>query len=195
VCCEQEKEIVLEQYHFTECGLGNVYLLFCKGVKCACGVKGVLIPLNLRELYKPIVWELTYNKPTILSSLEFVGILKYLFNVATEDDDFAREIEFQNRDLIKNNDFLKFIELKTDDVIINEECAKEIRNCLALKLGLSGEKELLQIGRERPVTQELDRKLRKLSRSEVGEIQYGHASQINHHSGNQIIYVDMGENI
>lgn len=209
-CHHLEFTIVLDQYHFTECGLDNIYLLFCKITKCGCGVRGIWVPLNSVELYKPMVWELIYNKPGILDSFEFTGIINYLFDFAMENDDFCKLIGFQNRDLIKSNDLSKLAKLKTegeiqkelqenfctkDDVLINEECAKEIRNCVALKLGFLNEKELLEIGIEKPITSELDKKLRELAKKAVVEIKFPHASSINNHSGNQIIYVDLKESI
>lgn len=210
VCKQKEIKPIVEQYHFVESGLDNVYLLNCRIMKCGCGPKGVLLPFDMRAIFEPIVFELIQHKFSILSPKEFVCIRRHLFVLAQVSDEFAKSIGFQNRDLLKINDWTKLVGLKTledvqkclqenfcsgDDVIINEQCSKEIRNCIAHKLGLSGEAELLQIGKEKPLTDELDRKLRELAKSAIGEVPmgYGHASRLDNHTGEQTIYIDMAE--
>lgn len=176
--CNTELNFEKREYRFIESGLENVVLI-TKVARCPCG-DSPMLPLSGTGMYLAIAHELC-AKTELFSVNEFVFLRKALATLAEDSLEFADCIAlhpvFWNA--IKHNDFSKLdtssreaLEQSMkehcnneDDGRVNEWAMREINRCIAYKLGMKSEKELIQF--RGPVTPELNLNALKLAEKAV----------------------------
>ncbi len=168
-----------EIYCFKESGLNNVFLKNIPCFICACGTSPIL-PLNMFGPINYGIIKQLVTKPNALNHKEFVFLIQIIRQASEDNANFAKYIGFKNISLIKFNDFSKIdisspqtvressrIFLNSEnDGIINEQCADEIDELLAIRLGFKTRFELRDFcgqSKFKPVHYNQDFKIRELA--------------------------------
>ncbi len=129
------RETHKEEYHYTECGLPNVWLRGVDVIECECGENFAFIPC-LEELHK-LIGKILIRKEEQLSGYEIRFLRKHMM---LKSKDFAKELGVQNVTVSRweNGDSEPF-----------ESVDRLIRLIYAIKMGLRRTDKILVMNRFR----------------------------------------------
>src|SRR5208337_4148984 len=89
--CQQMRQTHEGEYHYTECGLPNVWLRSVEVFECDCGEKFAFIPC-IEELHK-LIGKTLIGKDEQLSGSEIRFLRKHMMS---KSKDFAKELGVNN---------------------------------------------------------------------------------------------------
>ncbi len=121
--CQQRWETHKGEYHYTECGLPNVWLRDVEIFECDCGEKSAFIPC-IEELHK-LIGKTLIRKEEQLSGREIRFLRKHMM---LKSKDFAKELGVQKVTMSR---------WENSDSQPSKSVDRLIRLVYAIKMGLS----------------------------------------------------------